>query len=127
MTKQHASKTAVCCSSEFALRPYLYLIVHWPVVKAAAIATGTQEFKFLAFYALRVVLSLISATLDARFARCEVPLKCNVPVMLHMHDSDQFLSIHQSIFRATLQMHEGIVRNTRYSVVAFHSCSRCRT
>ena len=67
---EHVIRRAVC-SAKFALRPYLYLLLHWPIVKIAAIATGSLSGpRFIPFYALRFALALLSSFLDIRLARC---------------------------------------------------------
>ena len=57
------------CSSEFALRPYLYLLLHWPFAKVAALASSLGGPRFVAFYFVRIVLALLDAVLDIRLVR----------------------------------------------------------
>ncbi|KAG6546793.1 hypothetical protein Mapa_011739 [Marchantia paleacea] len=52
-------------SSEFALRSYLYLLFHALFVKPASWLYGTQVGKVQAFYFLRFILGLMSASTEA--------------------------------------------------------------
>ncbi|KAL3675053.1 hypothetical protein R1sor_025001 [Riccia sorocarpa] len=52
-------------SSQFALRSYLYLLFHAVFVKPAIWLYGTEEGKVQAFYFLRFILGLISASTEA--------------------------------------------------------------
>ena len=69
VTTSSTLRCHVRCSSEFALRPYLYLLIHWPIVKLASLLTTPGHAKYLEFFALRIVLSLLSATLEIRLVR----------------------------------------------------------
>ena len=64
-----------CCSSKYALRPYLYILVHWPVTKAFSMVTGANTAGLYAFYGTRVVLSLACLVLEARLIKCASSLQ----------------------------------------------------
>lgn len=60
----------MCCSSKYALRPYLYILLHWPVAKAFSMVAGTSAAELYGFYGTRAVLSLASLVLEARLIKC---------------------------------------------------------
>jgi hypothetical protein len=57
----------IVCSSKHALRPYLYLLIHWPLATAASQLAALAGRKYLAFYIVRGGLSMLGAILDTRF------------------------------------------------------------
>lgn len=57
------------CSSRYALRPYLYLLVHWPVAKVFSIMSEPHAASALAFYAVKSFLAAISWMLEARLVK----------------------------------------------------------
>lgn len=75
------------CSSRYALRPYLYLLVHWPVAKVASMLTSPGLSSSIALYAVRSCLAMMSWVLESRMLRCAIlpgltyPLitNCGVP------------------------------------------------
>eukprot|EP00892_Ulva_mutabilis_P000272 jgi/Ulvmu1/10245/UM060_0046.1 len=56
-------------SSRYALRPYLYLLVHWPIAKAFSIMEAPGAASAVAFYAVRACLAAVSWMLEARLVR----------------------------------------------------------
>ena len=65
----------LCCSSQYALRPWLYILVHWPVTKAFSIMSEASTTGLYAFYGTRVALSLASLILEARLIKCAAYLQ----------------------------------------------------
>ncbi|GMH39181.1 hypothetical protein BSKO_07079 [Bryopsis sp. KO-2023] len=51
-------------SSEFGLRSYLYILLHWLVAFPVKLVTGNGQSKLAAFFAVRIVFGLISAMLE---------------------------------------------------------------
>lgn len=70
-TRRHPrSSAAVCCSAKHALRPYLYILLHWPLARAAQVVAAALGHKAWTFYLVRAALSLVAAVLDVRLIRC---------------------------------------------------------
>jgi Alg9-like mannosyltransferase family len=58
------------CSSQYALRAYVYLLLHAIVAAPAALLFGAEGGKLLVFYATRAALGLVSAATEAMLYRC---------------------------------------------------------
>ena len=57
-------------SPQYALRSYLYIILHWVFAAPLSWVFGSAVYKVLVFYGLRCVFATISATLEMRLYRC---------------------------------------------------------
>eukprot|EP00873_Tetraselmis_striata_P005503 jgi/Tetstr1/425767/TSEL_001552.t1 len=83
-------------SAKFALRPYLYLLLHTVVGAPVAAVVGAAGGKAAVFYAIRAALGAISAACDTALvratAKCASPEAASILLVLLMGSTGPFLA-----------------------------------